>query len=755
MDIPQTKWCLAAISCLLASYSWAQNIDTPTPTPSARPRVGLVLSGGGARGLAHVGVLKALEREHVQIDCIAGTSMGAIIGGLYAAGLSANDIERELLTLHWDKIFASRVDRQQLPFRRKEEDFAVPNSLEMGLRDGEFRTPAATLSSRGLEYLLRRLTLPVQGITDFDKLPTPFRAIATDMESGEQVILRDGDLAQAMRSSMSVPGVFSPLDWKPDSAQERSRILGDGGLVNNVPIDVARAMCADVTIAVNVGTKPGGRETLNSIVGVTVQMINLLTEQNVQRSLATLQAQDLLITPELNKLTSGDFDRTKDFIALGEAAAEQVSKRLAALSSSAQAHAQWSLLRTAGPSQTPRITAIRIDGAHYSKPDRFISELESKPGDIFDPLVVARDIRRLAAHDDYVRQDYHLEPTTEGNTLVYVIQEKPWGPNYFHIGLDLATDFAGNSNFNVKILHNRHWLTETGGEWRNLVQIGQDPRWASELYHPLNFSSEFTHDWFASASTDIGYRVVDIYDNSTLEGLARVGTRHTRLGLALGKQFGSYGELRLGLNTAAWRNNPQLTVPNYGGPSDAQTWRQTGVHVRAALDQLDFADFPQRGVRATLNMNYGQLVGTSSESVGQVEFDAVAARSLDSYTLKIQTNLMVSNQSTATGVPLYSLGGFNRMAGYRPGQIAGNALLYGSLNLYHRLRENPVLTRGMFVGGSIEIGNAWDRYRDMTFNLRQSYSVYLGADTGLGPLYLGVGYAPRGSAGVYLSIGRP
>ena len=215
-----------------------------------RPRVGLVLSGGGARGLAHVGVLKVLEAERVPIDAIAGTSMGAIVGGLYASGMSAAELERELLAVDWGLVFASRVDRQHLSQRRKEEDFEIASAFELGVRKGELRAPVGAVSSRGLDALLRRYTLPVRGVREFDRLPIPFRAVATDLESGAAVVLTHGDLAQALRSSMSVPGVFPPTEVE-------GRILGDGGLVNNVPIDVVRAMGVDAVIVVNIGTQIG------------------------------------------------------------------------------------------------------------------------------------------------------------------------------------------------------------------------------------------------------------------------------------------------------------------------------------------------------------------------------------------------------------------------------------------------------------------------------------------------------------------
>ncbi len=270
---------------------------SPTAQALSRPRIGLVLSGGGARGLAHVGVLKMLERERIPIDVIAGTSMGAIIGGLYASGMSALQLEKELLAVNWDDVFASRVDRPLLSQRRKEQDFELSPLLEFGMRDGELRAPLGALSGRGLESLLRRYTLPVRGVRDFSQLAIPFRAVATDLETGKPVILGSGDLALAMRSSMSVPGVFAPTEAD-------GRILGDGGLIDNLPVGVARAMGADIVIAVNIGTPLSGRAALSSVTGLTAQMLSILTEQNVERSLALLKPGDVLIAPPLGRPAS-------------------------------------------------------------------------------------------------------------------------------------------------------------------------------------------------------------------------------------------------------------------------------------------------------------------------------------------------------------------------------------------------------------------------------------------------------------------
>ena len=351
--LPPVLALVLALATLLAPPALAQApaaapAEPALELPAARPRIGLVLSGGGARGLAHGGVLKVLEALQIPIDVITGTSMGAIVGGLYASGMRAADLDLALRSVNWGEVFTNPVQRQQLSQRRKEEDFDIAAAIELGLRDGELLLPSGAVSSRGLESLLRRYTLPVRGVARFDDLPIRFRAVATDMETGAAVVLDSGDLALALRASMSVPGAFAPTEVD-------GRVLGDGGLVNNLPIDVARALGADLVIVVNIGTPPAGRATLNSVVGLTAQMINLLTEQNVQRSLATLGPQDVLIAPALGTLTAGDFEQADRFFALGEAGARGRSDQLAALAQRAPAYAAWRAGHPAPPPASARL----------------------------------------------------------------------------------------------------------------------------------------------------------------------------------------------------------------------------------------------------------------------------------------------------------------------------------------------------------------------------------------------------------------
>ncbi|MBX3604124.1 MAG: patatin-like phospholipase family protein [Piscinibacter sp.] len=754
---------LAGLALALAGPLTPAAAQEPADAPAAapRPRIGLVLSGGGARGISHVGVLKVLERAQVPVDVIAGTSMGAIIGGLYASGMTADQLEAELVKIDWNAVFANRVGRPLLSQRRKEEDFEVSPVLEIGMRDGELRAPLGAISGRGLESLLRRYTLPVRAVHDFDRLPIPFRAVATDMETGQPIVLAQGDLATALRSSMSVPGVFAPTEVD-------GRILGDGGLVDNVPVEVARRMGAQVLIVVNIGTPLAPRETLSSVGGLTTQMINILTEQNVQRSLATLTPADVLIVPQLGALTSADFTRTRELIGLGEQGAAPLEARLAALSPGPRAYAAWRAQRPRGEVPTPPLAFIRFQGTEVTNPARFVAQLESRPGEPFDPAKAERDALRLAASDDYMRADYRLVTADGGDGLVFDLEDKPWGPHYFRIGLNLVTDFRGGSGFNIKISHNRHWLDANGSEWRNRVQIGQVPLWFSELYHPLNWTLGISNDWFVAGYAEVQRRDIDSYDRESGALRGTFNRKEARLGVDLGQPWGELGELRIGATQVFQRTQPDIVAAGFEGVDAPFTVREGGLRLGAVVDQLDYANFPQRGYRVVVETVAGRRRYSETavrERFTRFESSGTAAFSWGRHTVNLHARVQRAGaSSTATlaaaagaqRLGRYTLGGFHQLSGYRAEQLDGDAVVFGRLTWYRRSSEPLLFTRGFFVGATLEAGNAWPRWGDADLgDLRSGSSVFLGADTGLGPVYFGLTHAPRGSTGLVLYVGRP
>ncbi len=754
--IGATTLCLTGLASA-ASPGTASAPDAAAPPRPDRPKIGLVLSGGGARGFAHVGVLKALEEARVPVDFIVGTSMGAIIGGLYASGMNADELERELVAVDWGDLFDRREPRQLLSQRRKEEDFEFAPMLQMGFRNGEFRLPSGAVSSRSLEMLLRRYTLTTRHLATFNGLPTPFRAVATDMETGKAVVMEHGDLAAALRASMSVPGVFSPLEVD-------GQILGDGGLVNNLPVDVARRMGADIVIAVNIGTPLAGRETLGTVLGVTTQMVNILTEQNVQASLAQLTPRDLLLTPDLGKHTSADFDQAIELVKIGHTYANGERESLRRYAAPEQAYATWQTQRIAqtlaNSARVGSLKEVQFEGVSAERADRLREVLDMPLDQPVSVKQIENDMQELAAMGDYERVDYRLESQGQHGqeALVVSLRENDWGPNYLRIGMDLQTDFEGRSAFNLRLSHNRHWLDESGAEWRNRIQVGETMGLYSEIYPPWGSRGQ----GFAAAYLDAGLKRVELYN---LDGdLAAIGKRQTvQVGADLGlplDRLGRFGDLRLGTFANARRAVPELVA---GGLVDegvtvaTESWREVGLRAQVASDQLDYANFPSGGYRTAAELAVGRLYNNGqSNQFTRLNATATGVKSWGPHTLNASVRVGMASDIPVGAIDEYSLGGFQQLSGYRVGQVAGNYLTFGRLTYYQRLPWQGGVVRALFAGGSLELGNAWANRNDMSLSdLRAGSSLFVGTDTGLGPLYLSVVHAPKGYTGLYLFLGRP
>jgi NTE family protein len=307
----------------------------------AHPRIGLALSGGGARGLAHVGVLKVLDEMRIPISCVTGTSMGAIVGGTYASGRSPEEMEKIVVAAHWDDIFRDVPPRKEIAVRRKFDDYKTLFKPEFGVKDGGLMLPKGVIAGVSIEAFFRELATPAFGIDDFNKLPIPFHAMATDIETGESIVLDRGSLSQAMRASMSVPGAIAPVEID-------GRLLVDGGIANNLPIDQARKLCGDVIIAVNIATPPLRRDELTSALSVTAQLINFLGKQTVDEQIRSLGPKDVLIAPDLGDISAGTFDRSKDAIAIGEKATRAMADKLTRYSLPPE---QYAALRSKWPRQ--------------------------------------------------------------------------------------------------------------------------------------------------------------------------------------------------------------------------------------------------------------------------------------------------------------------------------------------------------------------------------------------------------------------
>jgi NTE family protein len=591
-----TTWRRAVALCVVmqAVPTLAQTVAQAAPAASAaqaapaRPRIGLVLSGGGARGGAHLGVLKVMEELHVPVDVIVGTSAGAIVAAAYASGMPLPDIAEEMSGLRTVMLFRD-IDRGEVPLRNKVNDAINYIGPEIGLKNGGVALPKGVVAGVSIEAVLRQLTERQRG-TDFDKLPIPFRAVATDLTTSEMVVIGQGNLAVAVRASMAIPAVVDPVEID-------GRLLVDGGLARNLPVDVARAMGADVIIAVNIGTPLRKREEISGILSVSDQISRILTATNVSKSLKELGPRDLLITPDLGTVATADFDRLADAADAGEKAARAALVGLSRYSIPPDDWAAWYTARIADPKALPgHIDEVRVTGVKRVNPEVITARMKTQAGHEFDPKVADNDIKRIYALGDFERVSYSLtDDPVKGRVLTADVVEKSWGPNYLRFGLGLSSDLSGDSFFTLIATHRWAWLNSLGGEWRNDLQIGHADRLATEFYQPLTPAQRL----FVAVRAETARDPFDLYDDAG-NRVARYRRATYGMGVDVGTPIGSSGEVRLGMNRGRLK---LLTDTSFlPGSLLVPEVEMGGVQARLRVDTLDNLRFPRAGYAADLQV---------------------------------------------------------------------------------------------------------------------------------------------------------
>ncbi|MDF3822937.1 patatin-like phospholipase family protein [Leptospira sp. 96542] len=744
---------LAALLTLPTSGAWGQSAgrpdapaaDTATAArvlndPSARPRICLVLSGGGARGGAHLGVLKVLQALRVPVDCIVGTSAGAIIGAAYASGMPLDALEANLKPLNTGLLFRD-VQRSDLPLRGKSEDRYNYIGPEMGLSTSGISLPKGAVSGVALEAVLRQLTAR-QSSADFDLLPIPFRAVATDLGTAEMVVLDHGNLATAVRASMALPAIVNPVEVN-------GRLLVDGGASRNLPVDVARAMGARIVIAVNIGTPLHAREQIRSLVGVTEQMMRIVTAQNVHESLNELGPDDVLISPDLGTIGTADFDRLLEASSAGEQAARTAAARLQVHSLDESAYARWERHRLTPRPERARIDSVAITGTQVVNPEAVRAMLRLRPGQGFDARQLDADLRRIYATGDFESVSYTLTDQADGSQAVTVqTTEKSWGPSYLRVGLNLSSDFSGNAYFNLLLAHRHTWLNTLGAEWRNELQTGRTDRVSTEWFQPL----DVTRSVFVSAQAEGRREPFDIFDQG--QRVARFRRDETTARLQPGLALGHSGELRAGL----LRGRVQLSTDTSSVPGELllPSVDTGGLELQLRTDTLDSLSFAHHGMALDLRYFESRPAYGADLRYDKLDLAWRGATTLNDHILRAG---YFSSRAGGNGdLPeheLAPLGGFLRLSGYQTGELLGTRAQMGRLVYAYRL-TGPGLLQGMELGLSFEAG----RIRDVVEDSRRqgtlrSNALFLAVDTPMGPLYFGVGHAASGSNAVYLFLGQP
>jgi len=734
-------WLILAVT-LSAAAMPAIADESPGADGGKRPKICLVLSGGGARGAAHVGVLKVLEEYRVPIDCIVGTSMGALVGAGYATGTSVAEMEKINAEITTEMLFKEAPPRDEQSMRRKSDDYLPYIGPEFGIGGGKgFGLPKGVVTGVQLETVLRRLA-KAKGYHNFDKLPIPYRAVATDLVTGKAVVFSRGELANVMRASMSVPGAVAPAEFG-------GMILVDGMLTSNLPVQTARAMGADIIIAVNVGTPLLKRDELTSILGVTGQMLSILTEQNVQKSLAALKPTDILITPDLGDYSTGDFDNLTKIAPLGEEAARKQAGRLEQLSLPPDEYAALRKRQTVAvqPDLSP-VEEIRFDDLQRVNPQTLLAIMHTKVGQPIDQKTLDLDMRRIYGTGDFEHVNYRLMDDSGKRVLVVDAVEKSWGPDYLHFGLGLSSDFKGDAYYDLLATYRQTWINSLGAEWRTDFQFGRTGALRTEFYQPLNAEGWF----FVAPQAGIARRSTYLYQGD--ERLASYDISSDVVGVDAGILFRTYGTIRIGIEGG--KVEPKLDTGPQSLSPGASSIVQGAYTARGLFDRLDNAKFPRMGWRGQF-----YVYDSSSQLGADYSYTKWNAEANGVYTYGNHTFNLVAKAGGKIGsnpLPNYDQfqwGGFLRQSGYRTDQLYGQTLAYGRFMYYHRITRGGIM-EGTYGGFSLEAGKVGDPLvPGSPDGLLKSGSIFVAMDSPIGPVYLAYGHAQDGNSSCYFYLGLP
>lgn len=714
---------------------------SPFAQTKDRPTIALVLGGGGARGMAHIGVLKILEQYNIPIDYIVGTSMGAIVGAAYATGMSPDELEEIMVSTNWKKIFDDVPSLKNLDFRQKTENRLYLN-LEMGIKDGEIVLPTGFVAGQKLDFLLRELA-PLEEAESFENFAIPFKCIATNVATGEPVILEDGNLVESIRASMAVAGAFTPVHMNGE-------VLVDGGYTKNLPIDIAiESWNPDIIIAVNVGTPLMPADELKNFMDYSAQVTNILFRYTTNEQIKILKPKDILIEPDLGNTSVAAFDQGKTIIAQGEEMTVRIREELKQYSVSNEEFKTFLIKQRKGTSKDLIIDFIKIAPTKTDFGKQITARIKTKIGKPLNMKTLKNDLTRIYTMGSFEVVDFNII-TDNGKTGLLIIPiEKPWGPNYFKVGLQAHTQLKDDSSFNAFALYKRLNLNKLGGEFRFQPIIGYNIGFNTDFYQPLDAADTF----FINPRAHIIKNTQDIYDGN--DRIARYRTWDFSGGIIGGINFTTYARIFAGYKGGV------TNADNYIGQNFPDgNITKSAIVASAQYDTFDAAYFPKNGTLANLDLYWSLKSLGAKETYSKLSMDITSAKTFkDKHTFIASGKLGINLNNTIPFYDEYTLGGFLNMTGYPIDKLRGQNVGYATLIYYYRLKKfafaSSVLNN-IYIGGSLETGNAWTDKKKMSFSkLHYGGTVFVGLDTLIGPIYVGYGIADRADNGeLFLHLGQ-
>lgn len=709
------------LSFALSTCVFAQTADS-------RPKIGLVLSGGGAKGGAHIGVLKKIDEMQIPIDVVVGTSMGAVVGGLYAVGYTAIEIEKILSSVAWDSILLNKIERDYLYYRRKRDDDLFLIRQLIGLKNGSIRFPQGVVQGHKLYQTFKKEIIAHEPIENFDVLPIPFRAVATDLASGQRVVLSKGDLANAMYASMAVPGLFSP-------AMINGQLLVDGGVTNNLPIEIAKEMGAEILIVVDVGAPMLKKDQIEGFDSVLDQLTNIYAQTNVQDSLRLLSDQDILISPTMREVTTASYEQLSKAIQYGEEAAVGAQDRLA--------HLSYGRHHKADKQARIYLRGATIRNETILSTQSYQAYLPMCPG-YYTPSEIDDYINRLYGLELFEKIEYSLN----NNFLEVTPLERSWGPTYIQGTLLLGTDFEGNSNFRVGLGITKTLMNSYAGEGRLFGSIGEVNSIFAELYQP------FTHDLAWYINPRLGYQQKPFHLYIDDEALAQYLLATIRAELGMGRNLYEWGRVEVGYGSS--NSSARLKIGN-GFPDGNND--DGYLYSRFEWDTVDNSFFPHEGTVGITQYHWYKKDFGSNTNFEQFQIQGSMAKSIGKHSGILGAKYQTTTTGEASFDAQFTLGGLFRLSGLAEQQLFGQHAALLTFIYYYSLKNISVIPNypfPLYLGLSLETGNTWQArssIQDRSF--RKAGSLFLGLDTIIGPFYFGYGFAENGKRALHLFMGRP
>ncbi|MCS6117985.1 patatin [Shewanella baltica] len=721
-----------------------------TPSMAAeRLKIGVVLSGGGAKGAAHVGVLKILEEHNIPVDYIAGTSIGAYVAGMYSLGYSASEVEAIMMGVDWDSGYSDTIPRNILSYRDKQlrDRYNIP--LNIGYNEGQVRAPSGLLRGQTMSQLLRQSTDLVQQFGNFDDLAIPYRAVATDLETSLPVVISHGSMVKAMQASATVPGALQP-------AQIDGKLLVDGGIANNMPVDVVKAMGADIIIAVDIGSPLVKKDKLDSTIAVLDQLSNFLTNASTEKQKLLLTDKDVLIRPAIDALSTTDFTIMPLALTLGKEAANGQLDKLSSMSVSPEEYAAYVEAKKAKgkllmADVRHSVNEIVFDNQSKVSLNLLTETLNIKPGQAVSKDELNEALKRIYSLNKFERVDAEFVEGEDGRVLTVTTKAKSWGPNYFQLGFNWEDDFNSESAISFDMAYTMTDLTFNGGEWRNEIKLGMEKLFATEFYQPLDRDQQF----FSRARYQYDTRNWDLYDNNNR--LLTFDKKTHTIELGIGYNYTSQGTIELGLvaEKGAIINDAWLLRD--------LDFSSYGAYFRFGYDSLDSISFPTSGNRVTLNVyvrneDFDDIIDDNQNEYSvQIEADWKGALSVGNHAFVGKASISTNDNDGMNTLHLSELGGFLNLSGYHKDSLTGAHKVFGAFVYQYDLGRDALgmTDYPLYLGWSLEAGNVWDERSEVTLtDLIYASSLYIGTDTSMGPAAIGFGITDLGDKSFYLFVGK-